>query len=221
VLIPDGNRTYALMQGLPALLGHTMGKQNARRVIRAAFDFGVQNVVFWAASELNLQKREPAEIGHLCCLLKEELRRRLCEPEEVRFRLIGPWQRFCPDEELAGLAATLAEKTVEYEQRQLTILFGYSGRTEMIEAVCSLNRAGEQVTEDSLRNRLWTGYLPDVDLVIRTGVKGNPHLSDCLLMWQMRNPELYFSEVGWPNFGPDRLTLALKDFGARSRKLGT
>lgn len=220
VLIPDGNRTWARSLGKLASFGHERGMDRAREVVEAAFDFGIRHVVFWGGSELNLQKRDKSEVAFLFSLLKKELKERLKSGEQTRFRLIGSWQKYTSDTEIGELAKELANKTAEFNDRQFTILLGYSGKSELLEAMQSLVNLGAPVDEAAVRSVLWTGFLPDVDFVIRTGVKQDPHWSDWLLTWQTGNSQLYFTKTPWPEFDKKQLAAALDEYGKRERRFG-
>jgi len=105
-------------------------------------------------------------------------------------------------------------------EKQITILFGYSGLTELLRATSVLFECGQRATRENLRASVWTRHLPDVDLLIRTGVEGDPHLSDLLLPLQISNTQLHFSEILWPSFTERHLDLAFEDFARRPRRKG-
>lgn len=220
VIVPDGNRRWAREHHRLDTTGHTAGLLNCRRIVRAAFEQGVQHVVLWASSDLNLQRRPPQEIAHIFRLLKHELCHRIRDPEETGFHLCGAWQRFTQDQGLLRLVRMAHEKTARYVTRQLTILFGYSGRTELLEAFAQLSVSGEEVTQETIRGHLWTRHLPDVDLLIRTGTHGDPHWSDSLLPWQICNTQLHFSAKCWPEFTIEDLCVVLRDYAQRPRRGG-
>ncbi len=220
VIIPDGNRRWARKNHRRDITGHTRGLFNCRSITRAAFERGVTHVVLWAASELNLYRRPPNEIMHIFRLLKHELRSRLKNPEEIGFHLCGDWRRFTQDQELFMLADEVQEKSARYTKQQLTVLFGYSGRAELVDAIKKLSASGDEITPETIRRHLWTSHLPDVDLVIRTGVQNDPHWSDWLLLWQCGNSQLYFSAKDWPAFGVEDLQAAFEDYARRPRREG-
>jgi undecaprenyl diphosphate synthase len=63
-------------------------------------------------------------------------------------------------------------------------------------------------------------YAPDMrdpELIIRTS--GEERLSNFLL-WQSAYAELVFSERLWPDFGPDDLAEAFREYSSRSRRFG-
>ncbi len=54
-------------------------------------------------------------------------------------------------------------------------------------------------------------------MLIRTG--GEHRLSN-FLIWQLAYSELYFSDVFWPDFGPEQMQSAVAAFGERQRRYG-
>jgi len=62
-----------------------------------------------------------------------------------------------------------------------------------------------------------SSFLPDVDLLIRTG--GEQRLSDFLL-WECAYAELWFTDRMWPDFGASNLAAAIHEFHSRDRRFG-
>jgi tritrans,polycis-undecaprenyl-diphosphate synthase [geranylgeranyl-diphosphate specific] len=75
----------------------------------------------------------------------------------------------------------------------------------------------EEINEKAVSKRLYTGEMPDPDLVIRTS--GEERISNFLL-WQMAYSELYFSDVFWPSFQKKDLLKAIRTFQERRRRFG-
>jgi undecaprenyl diphosphate synthase len=73
------------------------------------------------------------------------------------------------------------------------------------------------ITENTLREHLFTTDIPDPDLVIRTG--GEQRLSNFLL-WQAAYAELYFTPILWPDFGEEHFMDALAEYAHRERRFG-
>ena len=229
--IPDGNRRHAKKLGKADLWGHSRGLENIRGIARAVFEFGVRHVVFWGASESNLQKRSEREIAYLVDLLKQELHRRLDDPEGTRFYMRGAWARYVTDPELANLVGELERKTECYAERHFTLLFGYDGVTENVEAVKAyfheLDFSGRrisanviaEVTDMELARHRWTSHIPSPDIIIRTGVEDVPNESDAFLPFIKKNALLYFFPVRWPEFDRRDLLDILTDYRERSPKL--
>jgi len=221
VAIPDGNRRWAKERGLVPWEGHREGVKKFWEVCEEAFDMGVPYFTFWAASEDNLKKRSRIEVKFLVLLLKKEvfdksLFARL-EKDEMRLRVFGRWNEILKDKKLEETIRDLEKKTAKFEKHNLTILFGYDGKREMIEAIEALRRTKE-INYEKVKQSLWTGDLPPVDYVIRTG--GEPHWSAGFMMWLTADSQFYFTEKLWPDFGEKELHKALEEYSLRERRMG-
>ena len=115
-------------------------------------------------------------------------------------------------------------KTADYDGYVFTICLAYGSREEMLNAIQSIaaeHAAGdlalEAIDEKAVSSRLYTGEMPDPDLVIRTS--GEERISNFLL-WQMAYSELYFSDVYWPSFQKKDLLKAVRTFQDRKRRYG-
>ena len=75
----------------------------------------------------------------------------------------------------------------------------------------------KHITEDMVSNSLFTGGLPDPDLVIRTS--GEFRLSNFLL-WQVAYAEIYITDIPRPEFRRPQLEEAFASFGDRERRFG-
>ena len=116
------------------------------------------------------------------------------------------------------------QKTAHYEDFVFTVCLAYGSREEMLNAIQSIaeeHAAGdlplEKIDEKAVSERLYTGEMPDPDLVIRTS--GEERISNFLL-WQMAYSELYFTDVYWPSFQKKDLLKAVRTFQERKRRYG-
>jgi undecaprenyl diphosphate synthase len=76
----------------------------------------------------------------------------------------------------------------------------------------------KQITEDRLSKYLYTGDMPDPDLLIRTS--GEYRISNFLL-WQIAYAEIYITPTLWPDFHKERYLEALLDYQKRERRFGS
>jgi undecaprenyl diphosphate synthase len=116
--------------------------------------------------------------------------------------------------------AQLEAATEHLDRLQLWIAFDYGGRAELVEATRQLIADGvpaAEVSEESLVERLYAPELPDPDLVIRTS--GEQRISNFLL-WQSAYAELVFDDTLWPDFGEERLRVAVEEYASRARRFG-
>lgn len=220
-IIPDGNRRWAKAHRLNPWEGHAEGSKRFWDVSEAAAELGVKYLTVWAGSYDNLKKRSKIEVNFLLGLLRTELSNpkiidRLIQ-SKTRLRVLGEWKDFV-DKKTIAVVEDLEKKTSHFTKNYLTLLFGYDGQREMLATANELVQSGKKVSEDSLRKTLWTGDLPDVDYVIRTG--GEPHWSAGFMMWHTANSQFYFTDMLWPDFKKLELKKALDDFERRERRLG-
>ncbi|MBI4248363.1 MAG: di-trans,poly-cis-decaprenylcistransferase, partial [Elusimicrobia bacterium] len=98
------------------------------------------------------------------------------------------------------------------------LALNYGGRQEIVDAVNKiLERPPAAVDEDLISRQLYTGGLPDPDLLIRTS--GEFRLSNFLL-WQCAYAEIYVTEILWPDFREKELLAAVEDYQSRQRRFG-
>jgi undecaprenyl diphosphate synthase len=204
---------------LPRNEGHRAGIEALREVVRAAAEFGVPMLTVYAFSTENWT-RPRVEVQALMLLLKQAFAREAeaLHRNGVCIRRVGSLKGVSK-----GLldSITKAEALTRSNQRLvLNVAFNYGGRAEIIDAVQAIVRKGiaaEDIDEEAIRHHLWTGDVPDPDLIIRTG--GDMRLSN-FLIWQAAYAELYITPTYWPDFGRDALYQALLDYQSRDRRFG-
>jgi undecaprenyl diphosphate synthase len=218
-IIMDGNGRWAAARGLPVAEGHREGARALRRTVEAAIDLGIGSLAVYAFSTENWS-RPADEVESLLDLLEETIERELPDlaRQGVRTRFLGRRDRI--PTHLQEKMATLEGETAANDVLQLWIAFDYGGRAEIVDAVRRLvadQVPPEDVSEHTLAERLYASDLPDPDLVIRTS--GEQRLSNFLL-WQTAYSELVFTDVYWPDFGPEPLHGALEEYAGRVRRYG-
>lgn len=222
-ITPDGNRRWAKERGLKPWEGHREGMRRFVELSEAAFEAGISYFTFWAASEDNLTKRTPLEVKFLLMVIRDELERQLDARRfvelKVRVRVIGRWRALIADKKTHRMVERLEQETAGFTERRLTILFGYDGRREMVEAIKKITaERPKRLDYDTVHKALWTHDLPPVDFAIRTG--GEPHWSAGFMMWLTAYSQFYFTETYFPAFTPKELQKALAEYARRERRFG-
>jgi undecaprenyl diphosphate synthase len=218
-IIMDGNGRWATSQGLPRSAGHRAGAEAVRRVVEAAPGVGISVLTLYAFSSDNW-RRPPREVSWLMRLFREYLRRETprCVNDGVRLEVIGRRDRL-PSSLVRAIQST--ERATEGGTRLLLRLaVDYSARDAILRAAqCLL--PGTVPSRESFSRLLAIADhgtpVPEVDLLIRTG--GERRLSDFLL-WESAYAELFFTDLHWPDFGPEQLEVAVREFAARERRYG-
>ena len=215
----DGNGRWAQARRLPRLAGHRAGTENLRRVLRACKDMGIHILTVYAFSTENW-RRPQEEVSGLMTILDQYIVREIrnLHEEGVQIRHVGRVEGVSPS--LQAKIKQAIELTQSNTSLILNVAFNYGGRQEILDAVRALLADGvkpEDVDEALFSRYLYTGDLPDPDLIIRTS--GEVRVSNFLL-WQGAYAELYSTPVFWPDFNEEELRKAVEHYAHRERRFG-
>lgn len=222
-IIMDGNGRWAKNRHLPRAMGHSAGAKNVETICQAAFDLGIKYLTVYAFSTENW-KRSEDEVNTLMKLLKQYMDGCIekSRKNNMRVRVIGDISAL--SDEMQTSIRKLEEYSKNFDGLQFTVALNYGGRDEIIRAVKMLasdiekgELKADEISEEKLNGKLDTFELPDPDLLIRTS--GELRISNFLL-WQLAYTEFYFTDVYWPDFGPEELEKAVDYYGNRDRRFG-
>ncbi len=214
-IIMDGNGRWAAEQGKPRSYGHQAGVETVRRITAECVRLGVKYLTLYTFSTENWN-RPADEVSALMGLVLSSLEDEIFMKHNVRFRVIGDRKRL-PDEVQQKLRET-EEHTAQNDAMTMVVALSYSSRWEITQAMRDIIAAGEQdITEDVLSRHMQTSFMPDPDLLIRTG--GEVRISNYLL-WQIAYSELYFCDTYWPDFLEADLHKAIESYQSRQRRYG-
>jgi undecaprenyl diphosphate synthase len=218
-IIMDGNGRWAQARGLPRLMGHRAGTENIRRVLEGCVEFGIKVLTLYAFSTENWS-RPPEEVQGLMRLLNETIQRQLHDLHRNGVQLRHSGRLTGIDSHLQEQIRSAIEMTRHNDRIVLNVAFNYGGRAEILDAIRSLMAdevQPETLTEGLFSQYLYTGGLPDPDLIIRTG--GEYRLSN-FLIWQAAYAEYYATPTFWPDFDKEELRKALAEYARRERRFG-
>lgn len=226
-LIPDGNRRWARKRNLPSWQGHLEGAKVLEKILKKSRELKIPYFTFWGMSADNILKRPKEEVLFLFKIFQKYFKKILyskeIEREGVKINVFGKWRKFFPAK-LKRVINEVIEKTRNNKNFILTFLLAYNGTDEMLEAISKIVRKAKKekakITEKFLLQNLWTGSLPPVDLVIRTGCENDPHNSGGFMMWQTAYSQFYFTNTFFPDFSPEEFEKIIKDFKKRERRFG-
>lgn len=216
-IIMDGNGRWAKKRLMPRTFGHSAGSETFVKIVDTCNDSGLEFLTVYALSTENWN-RSSEEIGGLMKIMHSYIAKYVPElkKKNIRLKLYGDLSRFDEKtrEKLLESERLLASNT----GMTLGICLSYGGRDEIVSAVKKLVEQGKtDITEEDLSACLYTGGIPDPDLVIRTG--GEKRISNFLL-WQSAYAEYFFSDVLWPDFDDVIFAEALESFAQRKRRYG-
>lgn len=225
-IIPDGNRRWAKKQGLRGYKKlYDLGVEGFLDIIEPAFDSGVTHLSVWGSSHANLADRSSEFFTNIDRVFRDNIDRfadhAMIEKYDIHLNIIGEWRDSLTPKTIAAMEAAMA-KTADRKTRELTLLIDYSGTRERTAAVHSIltDTESDIPTEKLLQSRSWTGHLPDLDLVVRTGAWQDPHNSAGFMSLLADETQFAFPELLWPDFNGDYLKQIIVDFRARERRHG-
>ncbi len=218
-IIMDGNNRWARQRLLPREAGHRAGVESIRRVAEACETAGVRVLTVYGFSTENWA-RPSDEVAFLMQLFEETIPREVAELAErgIELRFSGRIEELSPS--LQQLMRDANQRTRGNAHAVLNIAVNYGGRSEIVDAIRAMARAGLDLgtlDEAMVSDFLYTQGLPDPDLIIRTA--GEMRLSNFLL-WQSAYAEFYSTPTLWPDFGEADLEQALVAFQSRVRRFG-
>jgi len=226
-LIPDGNRRWAKKRGLLPLQGHFEGAKVVEKILKKVLEMKIPYFTFWGGSYDNLTKRSKKEISFLFKVyeiyFKRLFKEKIIDEKKVKINVFGRWREIFP-ESLKKIIEKVIEKTKNYKNYFLTLLLAYNGTDEMLDCIKKISEISKKgkikVNDNLIKENLWTGSLPAVDLIIRTGCQGDPHNSTGFMMWQTAYSQFYFTKTLFPHFSPEEFEKAIKNYLKRERRFG-
>lgn len=234
-IIMDGNGRWATERGKDRSFGHQAGVETVRRITSECTRLGVKYLTLYTFSTENWN-RPATEVHALMGLVLTSLEDEIFMKNNVRFRVIGDMSRL-PDDVQVKLRET-EERTARNDAMTMVVALSYSSRWEITNAVREIVQEvhdiqelpgntlkrlttgglrASDITEEIVARHLQTAFMPDPDLLIRTG--GELRVSNYLL-WQIAYSELYFTDTYWPDFDEEGLRKAIVSYQSRQRRFG-
>ena len=220
-IIMDGNGRWAKQKGQGRSMGHQAGAETVHVIAEEAARLGVKYLTLYTFSTENWN-RPIDEVNALMALLMVSIEEETFMKNNISFRIIGDVKKL-PADVLERLNQCIQRTSVNTGMC-LTLALSYSSKWEITDAIQQIAQkvkegsiAVEEITDKTLDEHLCTNYMPDPDLLIRTG--GEIRISNYLL-WQCAYSEFYFCDTFWPDFKEEEFCKAIFDYQQRERRFG-
>jgi undecaprenyl diphosphate synthase len=222
-IIMDGNGRWAKRRLLNRVKGHEKGADTVRTVVRTCRQIGIHFLTLYAFSTENWQ-RPRAEVSALMTLLKKYIvsEKNELHQQNIRINVLGEMESLPADvrtalNDIIALTRNNAAMTVN-------LALSYGGRAEIVKMVREIvlevqagRLAPEAIDAELVARHLYTGTMPDPDLLIRTS--GEMRISNFLL-WQIAYAEIFVTPTLWPDFDREEFLAILRQYQARERRFG-
>jgi undecaprenyl diphosphate synthase len=222
-IIMDGNGRWAQKHSLGRIAGHRKGAESVRNIVEACRKIGISYLTLYAFSSENWSRPE-REVRALMTLLERYLKSEVKVMLKNNIRLLAIGDMGALPEKVRTILRDTIEKTAGNTAMTLILALNYGSHDEILGAVrklideaCQGKIRASDVTLERFAGYLFTGGIPDPDVLIRTS--GEYRLSNFLL-WQMAYTEFYFTDILWPDFREEQLIEAISEYQKRERRFG-
>ena len=220
-IIMDGNGRWATDRGMDRTFGHKAGLDTVKKITAECARLGVKYLTLYTFSTENWN-RPAYEIEALMGLVLSFIEMELFTDNNVKFQMIGDLQRL--PKGVQDKIHYMENLTRDNDGMTMVVAMSYSSKWELTKAVREIAadvKEGKlrlsEITEDTVNAHLLTNFMPDPELLIRTG--GELRISNYLL-WQCAYSEFYFCDTYWPDFDEEALHKAIASYQSRQRRFG-
>jgi len=215
--IIDGNGRWAKQRGMTRSMGHQVGFDNVKTILKAVQKIGIKYMSVYAFSTENWN-RPKEEVDFLMNKFREMLKSDYLKEFDFKIRLnvCGDHQKF--DEDIQILIRERMDETKNNDDFVFNLCINYGGRSEIVNAVNNVIKDNlEKIDIATFSKYMYTANQPDPDLIVRTS--GELRLSNFML-WQCAYSEFEFPKTYWPAFTVKDLEDCIIEFQRRDRRFG-
>ena len=196
--------------------GHAKGVKIVENIINEAVLKNIQFLTLYTFSTENW-KRPKKEINFLMNLLEKYIQKELNNliKKKVKLKIIGNINKFP-----ITLKKKLknAEKLTQFNKSiQINIALNYGSKEEIISSIKKLKKLNIPINEKNISKNLYTGNIPDPEILIRTG---NRNRLSNFLLWQSSYTEIFFVNKLWPDFTKKDFRKIISKFANVRRNFG-
>ena len=216
-IIMDGNGRWAKKKNKPRKFGHLEGSKIIKPLVKFCIKKKILNLTLFAFG-LDNWNRPKGEINYIFYLLKKFLvsHKDFLIKNDIKVKFIGEINFLTKD--IKKLLKSTEILTKKNKKIVLTIALNYSSKHEILNSINnSLLIKKKKITINDLEKNLYTSYMKDPEILIRTG--GYKRLSNFLL-WQNSYSEFFFIKKLWPDFTISDLNKIVKKYFLIKRNFG-
>lgn len=220
-IIMDGNGRWANERGLDRTFGHKAGLDTVKKITAECARLGIKYLTLYTFSTENWN-RPAYEIEALMGLVLSFIEMELFTDNNVKFLMVGDIERL--PEGVQKKIHYMEDLTAKNDGMTMVVAMSYSSKQELVRAtrlIAEEVKEGklslDDIDEQTVNDHLWTNFMPDPELLIRTG--GELRISNYLL-WQCAYSEFYFCDTYWPDFDEEALHAAIANYQGRQRRFG-
>jgi undecaprenyl diphosphate synthase len=216
-IIMDGNGRWGVKHKKSRNAGHKAGLNTVDLIINQCIHNKIQILTLYTFSSENW-KRPKNEITFLFKLLENFLSKKITEiiKKDIKLKFIGELSKL--PIKLQKLIKLSEKKTINKRLLQINIALNYGSKIELINAIKKIKQKKIKLSEKNIDKNLYTKYLPNPDILIRTG---DTHRLSNFLLWQLSYTEIFFEKKLWPDFTGKDFNKIINKFKNVKRNFGS
>jgi undecaprenyl diphosphate synthase len=216
-IIMDGNGRWGIKHNGLRNSGHRAGLNTINKIIEVCLSEKIKHLTLYTFSTENW-KRPKKEINFLFNLLENFLVKKIniLIKKKIKLKFIGQLSQLPLN--LKKLIKLSEYKTSKNYEIEIYIAINYGSRNELIESIKVINKKKITTNEKNISKNLYSGKVPDPDLLIRTG---DTHRLSNFMLWQLAYTEIFFIKKLWPDFNKKDLKNIFKKFRHLKRNFGS
>ena len=216
-IIMDGNGRWGIKHNGLRNSGHRAGLNTINKIIEVCLSEKIKHLTLYTFSTENW-KRPKKEINFLFNLLENFLVQKIniLIKKKIKLKFIGQLSQLPLN--LKKLIKLSEYKTSKNYEIEIYIAINYGSRNELIESIKVINKKKITTNEKNISKNLYSGKVPDPDLLIRTG---DTHRLSNFMLWQLAYTEIFFIKKLWPDFNKKDLKNIFKKFRHLKRNFGS
>ncbi|MDA9862250.1 polyprenyl diphosphate synthase [Candidatus Pelagibacter sp.] len=216
-IIMDGNGRWGVKHKQSRNAGHRAGLNTVDLIINHCINRKIKFLTLYTFSSENW-KRPKSEITFLFKLLENFLKKKINKiiEKNIKLKFIGEINKL--PAKLQKIIKLSEKKTFNKKTLQVNIALNYGSKIELINTIKKLKQKKITINEKNIDNNLYTKYLPNPDILIRTG---NTHRLSNFLLWQLSYTEIFFEKKLWPDFTGKDFNKVINKFKNIKRNFGS
>ena len=222
-IIVDGNGRWAQERGKIRSEGHKAGAETLEKIILYTNQKQLANYLSLYVFSTENFNRSSEEVNYLMDLFMKWFKKAKDKYNSENIKVLFSSNKTFLKPEIVAAINELEEATKDNTGLVVNFCLSYGGRQEIIDATKKIVediKCGN-ITKNDIDEKMYHNYLyqdlPDIDFMIRTS--GENRISNFML-WQISYAELYFPKTYFPDFTPECLEVAIKEYEKRDRRFG-
>ena len=215
-IIMDGNGRWGIKKKNSRKFGHKKGLKTVEKIINVAIKKKIKFLTLFVFSTENW-KRPSSEINYLFKILSIYIDKEIenLKKRNIKIKIIGNLKPFPKN---LKLKLYNVQSSTKYNKKiQINMALNYGSREEIITTVNKLKKKKIVINEKNISKYLYTGDIPDPEILIRTG---NTYRISNFLSWQCIYSEIFFVKKMWPDFNENDFNRIILKFKKINRNFG-